>query len=84
MQHKSHVGANLYVEDSEKHIREYRNTGSECIIFTNSTNRHLDGLRADNCREVQGIVLDRYARWKAAHTSRLSEQDNATVTRLIH
>lgn len=67
MQHKTHVGANLYVEDSEKHIREYRHSGNECIIFTNSTNRHLDGLRANNWKEVQEIVLDGYERWKAAH-----------------
>ena len=47
MQHKTHVGANLYIEDSERHVVEYRAAGSEVIIFTNSTNRHLEGLRAD-------------------------------------
>ena len=35
MQHKTHVGANLYIEDSEKHVVEYRAAGSKVIIFTN-------------------------------------------------
>ncbi|MGQ0809734.1 MAG: 5' nucleotidase, NT5C type [Nitrospiraceae bacterium] len=67
MQHKTHVGANLYVEDSEKHVLEYRAAGSECIIFTNTTNRHLSGLRADNWEQVKDIVLDRYTTWKPKH-----------------
>ena len=54
MQHKTHVGANLYLEDSEKHITEFRAANSEAIIFTNSTNRGLSGLRANNWREVSG------------------------------
>lgn len=66
LQHKTHVGANLYVEDSEKHITEYRKAGRECIIFTNSTNRRLEGLRADTWEQVVEIVLDRYGQWKAA------------------
>jgi hypothetical protein len=63
MQHKTHVGANLYIEDSEKHIVEYRNAGSEVIIFTNSTNRHMEGLRANNWKEAEELVLERFARW---------------------
>jgi hypothetical protein len=66
MQHKTHVGANLYIEDSEKHVKEYRRAGNEVIIFTNSTNRHLDGLRADNWADVEAIVMDRYEAWKKA------------------
>ncbi|MEM7387480.1 MAG: hypothetical protein AAF514_21285, partial [Verrucomicrobiota bacterium] len=37
MQHKTHVGADIYIEDSESHILDYRNAGSEVVIFTNST-----------------------------------------------
>ena len=64
MQHKTQVGANLYIEDSEKHVVEYRAAGSEVIIFTNSTNRHLPGLRADSWSKVERIVLDRYGEWR--------------------
>jgi hypothetical protein len=64
MRHKTHVGANLYIEDSERHVVEYRAAGSEVIIFTNSTNRHLEGLRADTWSGVEKIVLDRYGKWK--------------------
>jgi len=65
MQHKTSVGANLYIEDSEKHILEYRKAGSEVIIFTNSTNKHMNGLRANNWSEVEEIVFTRYERWKS-------------------
>ena len=65
MQHKTHVGANLYIEDSEKHVLEYRDAKSECIIFTNSTNRHIPGLRAESWRQVEEIVHDRYTKWAA-------------------
>jgi hypothetical protein len=64
MQHKTHVGANLYVEDSEKHIVDYREAGSEVIIFTNSTNQHMQGLRADNWKQVEQTVLERYGQWQ--------------------
>jgi 5'(3')-deoxyribonucleotidase len=67
MQHKTHVGANLYVEDSEKHVLEYRKANSEVIIFSNSTNRDLTGMRADNWDEVQKIVLERYQQWLIKH-----------------
>jgi 5'(3')-deoxyribonucleotidase len=65
MQHKTHVGANLYIEDSEKHVIQYRAAGSEVIIFTNSTNRQLEGLRADDWSQVEEIVLDRYTNWRS-------------------
>jgi hypothetical protein len=67
MQHKTEVGANLYIEDSEKHVLKYRAAGSEVIIFTNSTNSRLDGLRADNWMEAKEIILDRYTKWKEEH-----------------
>ena len=66
MQHKTHVGANLYIEDSEKHILDYRRAGGEVVIFSNSTNKHMDGLRAHSWKQVEEIVLERYAQWKSA------------------
>ena len=74
MQHKTHVGANIYVEDSEKHVLEYRRAGGEVIIFTNSTNRGLTGLRADNWARVEEIVMDRFTKWEA-HRPRVVTSD---------
>ena len=66
MQHKTHVGANIYIEDSKKHIKEYQNAGSDVIIFTNSTNKHVEGdLRADTWEQAKDIVLGKYHLWKS-------------------
>jgi deoxypyrimidine-specific 5' nucleotidase type C protein (NT5C) len=65
MEKKTQVGAHLYIEDSEKHILKLTSEGNECIIFTNSTNRHVAGLRADTWDEVETIARDRYADWRA-------------------
>lgn len=67
MRHKTHFGANLYVEDSEQHINEFKAANSDVIIFTNSTNRGLSGLRSNNWREVKNIVLKRYLLWQTSH-----------------
>jgi len=64
MQHKTHVGANIYIEDSEKHILEYQQADSDVIIFTNSTNKDVVGLRAESWSEVETLVLERYESWK--------------------
>lgn len=64
MEHKTHVGANIYIDDSEAHIRKYQETGCDVIIYSNSTNRHVSGIRADNWTEVEDIVLRKYARSK--------------------
>ena len=42
MQHKTDVGANIYIEDTEKNIKEYERAGKKVIIFSNSTNSHLE------------------------------------------
>jgi len=63
MQHKTHVGANLYIEDSEKHVAEYRSAGGEVIVFTNSTNRHLPGPRANDWPEAEKLVLEHFQKW---------------------
>lgn len=69
MQHKTHVGANLYIEDSEKHILEYRSAGSEVIIFSNSTNLHMDGLRANRWSEAEDLVRARFEKWQKIQAS---------------
>jgi len=64
LQQKAHVGANIYVEDSEHSIRDLKQAGQKVIIFTNATNRHLRGLRADNWLEVERIVLEDFEQWQ--------------------
>ncbi|MGE3274935.1 MAG: 5'-nucleotidase [Vicinamibacterales bacterium] len=55
---KAAVGADLYVEDSPKNIEALRAEDHPTIIFSSSTNRHLDGPRADTWEEVYEVVMD--------------------------
>lgn len=57
------VGADLYIEDSPRNVEALR-TVCPTIVYTNSTNRHLGGLRADNWKEAEEIVLRLQSEWK--------------------
>jgi 5'(3')-deoxyribonucleotidase len=59
MRDKRAVGAELYVEDSPSNIEALKESGAEVIIFDNSTNRQIDGLRAHSWEEVEKIVMER-------------------------
>ena len=59
MKDKVAVGADLYVEDAPGNVQELRADGNPTIIFTNSTNRHLPGPRADSWDEVEHLVLQK-------------------------
>lgn len=61
MEDKTAAGAHLYIEDSPTNIQRLRDLALEVIIFTNSTNRDLPGLRANSWAEVERIVLERQA-----------------------
>jgi 5'(3')-deoxyribonucleotidase len=61
---KTAVGADLYVEDSPKNIASLRDQKLTTIIFANSTNRKIPGLRATSWPEVEKIVLKELGRWK--------------------
>jgi 5'(3')-deoxyribonucleotidase len=63
MQEKSAVGANLYVEDSPANIERLRAEGQKTIVFTNSTNEHLGGPRANTWEEVIKLVLAEKRAW---------------------
>ena len=65
MKDKAAVGADLYIEDSPDNVERLRADGHTTIIFTNSTNRHLSGLRADTWREVEKIVSKKVKEWRA-------------------
>jgi len=54
---KGAVGADLYIEDAPMHIEKLRRDGQQVIVFSNSTNRHLPGPRADTWDQVYEMVM---------------------------
>ena len=58
MRDKAAVGADLYLEDAPENIEQLRADGHPTIVFSNSTNLHLDGPRAESWEEVERQVLD--------------------------
>lgn len=64
MRNKAAVGADLYVEDAPKNVRELRTDEHDTIVFGNSTNRHLDEPRAESWEEVEEIVATRQRSWR--------------------
>jgi 5'(3')-deoxyribonucleotidase len=63
---KGAVDADLYLEDAPGNIERLRAEGLSAIVLTNSTNRHLDGPRADNWDEAYALVMAELDRWKSA------------------
>jgi 5'(3')-deoxyribonucleotidase len=66
MREKAAVGADLYIEDSPENVARLRAEGLKTIVFSNSTNEHLPGPRAQSWDEVVGLALAEKAAWKAA------------------
>ncbi len=64
MQQKTAVGADLYIEDSPTNIERLRGEGQKTIVFTNSTNEHLPGPRADTWDDVLELVRAEKAAWE--------------------
>ena len=64
MRDKAAVGADLYVEDAPDNVEQLRADGYATIVFSNSTNGHLSGPRADSWKEVGRLVMDELQRWK--------------------
>jgi 5'(3')-deoxyribonucleotidase len=56
MEDKGAVGADLYLEDAPANIEQLRASGSAAIVFTNSTNRNVQGPRADTWADVELMV----------------------------
>jgi 5'(3')-deoxyribonucleotidase len=57
MKEKSAVGADIYIEDSPGNVEQLRAEGLRTLVFTNSTNEHLPGPRADNWEQVVEFVI---------------------------
>lgn len=64
MQQKAAVGADLYIEDSPANVERLRAEGHKTIVFSNSTNEHVDGPRANNWDEVLELVLKEKRAWE--------------------
>lgn len=71
MQDKGAVGADLYIEDAPANVMQLRLSGAVAVVFTNSTNRDVDGPRADTWSDVERIVM--------ATLERSSDPDLATT-----
>jgi 5'(3')-deoxyribonucleotidase len=64
MNDKGAVGANIYIDDAPENITNLRKLGCKTIVFSNSTNRDMEGPRADNWFEVEHIVMEAREEWK--------------------
>ena len=65
MSDKAAVGADLYIEDSPENVERLRADGHPTIVFSNTTNLHLTGPRADTWAEVEALVVRELNRWQA-------------------
>ena len=64
MNDKGAVGAHVYIDDAPENIISLRKQGCKTIVFSNSTNRHLSGPRADNWFEVERLVMEAREEWR--------------------
>jgi 5'(3')-deoxyribonucleotidase len=64
MAQKTAVGADLYIEDSPTNVERLRAEGAKTIVFSNSTNEHLPGPRANSWEEVLQMVMMEKATWE--------------------
>jgi 5'(3')-deoxyribonucleotidase len=63
------VGADMYVEDTATNVEALRKV-APTIVFTNSTNRHLDEPRADTWEDVERLVREERESWLEREDSR--------------
>ena len=67
MSDKGAVGADLYIEDSPENVVKLRGDHHPTIVFSNSTNRHLAGPRANTWDDVEELVRTFVKEWHASH-----------------
>jgi 5'(3')-deoxyribonucleotidase len=63
MNDKGAVGAHVYLDDSPGNVSSLRAQGCRTIVFTNSTNRQVDGPRADSWLDAERLVLEALDEW---------------------
>ena len=64
MNDKGAVGAHVYIDDAPANIMRLRELGCNTIVFTNSTNRKLEGPRVHNWREAEDLIMEAREEWK--------------------
>ncbi|MDR1788552.1 MAG: 5'-nucleotidase [Treponema sp.] len=64
MNDKGAVGAHVYIDDAPSNIAALRDQGLKTIVFSNSTNRGLEGPRAENWLEAEGLVMEAREEWR--------------------
>lgn len=69
MSDKGAVGADLYIEDSPDNVRKLRADKHPTIVYTNSTNRNLEGPRANTWEDAVVLVQAELNKWKGEHGS---------------
>ncbi|MDR3122668.1 MAG: 5'-nucleotidase [Treponema sp.] len=63
MADKGAVGAHIYIDDSPDNVKRLRGQNCRTIVFTNSTNRSLEGPRADTWQDVERLTLEAREEW---------------------
>ncbi len=61
---KGAVGAHVYIDDSPGNVESLRGQGCRTIVFSNSTNLHLPGPRADSWAEAERLVMEAHEEWR--------------------
>jgi 5'(3')-deoxyribonucleotidase len=64
MRDKAAVGADLYIEDSPSNVVALRADNHPTVVFSNSTNREVEGPRADTWEQVETIVVEQVQEWQ--------------------
>ena len=64
LQEKGDVGANIYIDDAPHNVERLRALGKEAIVYTNSTNREVDGLRCSTWLDVEAVVMEHFQKWE--------------------
>ena len=64
MNDKGAVGAHVYIDDAPDNVISLRKQGCKTIVFSNSTNRDLEGPRASNWFDVEKLVMEAREEWK--------------------
>ncbi len=64
---KEEVGADLYIEDTQKNVEALRAQGKQVIVHGNSTNREVASPRSEDWDEIGRLVLEARAVWAEGH-----------------
>ena len=64
MNDKGAVGAHVYIDDAPSNITRLRELGCNTIVFTNSTNRNIEGPRVDTWKEAERLIMEAREEWK--------------------